>query len=761
MFLSQSQNTFTQFLKDAVDKNDVVHDCDFRIVSVLGSQSSGKSTLLNALFGTHFDVMSEARRSQTTKGIWLSSTEFSREILVMDVEGTDGRERGDDQDFERKSALFSMALSEVLIVNMWEHSVGLYNGANMSLLKTVFEVNLELFASKNSPKTLLLFVIRDFLGHTSLSDLSHILTDDLQRIWNSISKPLDLINSCLSDFFKIDFCALPHKILKPVEFKSGVDALGKRFFDKQAPDYFFADATAFKKSVPNDGLVFYVTNIWTQIVTNKNLDLPTQQQLLSQFRCDEISKECFAEFDASLKPFKSLASGETFSEDFLDQAVAFKRLCLFNYESESHRYHRDIADAKGADLEKDVNASIVYILAGLAKCLCHEAVQLFSRTFIESASSKSSKLNFTNSFRDRITKAKEISRQFFDHKASFICSEDFKEFSKDSFLAAYEEGLKLKIETLIMNHCRVQMDKQRVSFFNELESLLGSFFITFDQKEEIYHILFERVCEIFNKHANKFVQILQDNLATDAMRAEFTNEFNEILNKQINKKLQELFTVDKLASCLYKIFERHFKLDKSGMPKIWAPSDNIEAAYIDALGTGISIIKLMKNEKIAESIDKAEKSSFDRCLSIEHDNFGIFFDNSFDTLEETYKKLCEATFIDTKRSVTASKTHVPLWVIILLVVLGWNEFMTILRNPLYLILGLILGTAVYFIYMLNLNGPVMAFIQHTIHNVTKQISSHLKPSEASARVPTPVTHTAVESMPQKKASETPEVSNND
>lgn len=69
-------------------------------------------------------------------------------LMVMDVEGTDGRERGEDQDFERKSALFSLASSEVLIVNMWEHQVGLYNGANMGLLKTVFEVNLGLFGKE-------------------------------------------------------------------------------------------------------------------------------------------------------------------------------------------------------------------------------------------------------------------------------------------------------------------------------------------------------------------------------------------------------------------------------------------------------------------------------------------------------------------------------------------------------------------------------------------------------------------------------------
>lgn len=129
---------------------------NYHLISVFGSQSTGKSTLLNHLFGTQFSVMSEQERRQTTKGIWLSknkkqgdaSTEGTRmadNILVMDVEGTDGRERGEDQDFERKSALFALATSEVLIVNIWEHQVGLYQGANMGLLKTVFEVNLQLF----------------------------------------------------------------------------------------------------------------------------------------------------------------------------------------------------------------------------------------------------------------------------------------------------------------------------------------------------------------------------------------------------------------------------------------------------------------------------------------------------------------------------------------------------------------------------------------------------------------------------------------
>ena len=107
--------------------------------------------------------MSESDRKQTTKGIWMSKNKndydpagkqksMANNILVMDVEGTDGRERGEDQDFERKSALFALATSEVLIINIWEHQVGLYQGANMGLLKVVFEVNLELFLKDKDNK---------------------------------------------------------------------------------------------------------------------------------------------------------------------------------------------------------------------------------------------------------------------------------------------------------------------------------------------------------------------------------------------------------------------------------------------------------------------------------------------------------------------------------------------------------------------------------------------------------------------------------
>ena len=56
-------------------------------------------------------------------GIWLSKAN-DKNILVMDVEGTDGRERGEDQDFERKSALFSLAVAQVMYTDNYNLSNG-------------------------------------------------------------------------------------------------------------------------------------------------------------------------------------------------------------------------------------------------------------------------------------------------------------------------------------------------------------------------------------------------------------------------------------------------------------------------------------------------------------------------------------------------------------------------------------------------------------------------------------------------------------
>ena len=184
----------------------------YTVIAVCGPQSSGKSSLLNACLGTGFQVMDAlAGRSQTTRGIWLARSPkiAAPPTLVMDLEGSDGRERGeDDTSFERQSALFALATADVLLVNMWAKDVGREAGAGKPLLKTIFQVNLKLFQpSPGSRRTVLLFVFRD-RTKTPLERLRETWEADLERMWRAIAKPPAYEDCPISDFFDVQYVAL-------------------------------------------------------------------------------------------------------------------------------------------------------------------------------------------------------------------------------------------------------------------------------------------------------------------------------------------------------------------------------------------------------------------------------------------------------------------------------------------------------------------------------------------------------------------------
>ncbi|KAF5943924.1 hypothetical protein HYC85_018001 [Camellia sinensis] len=108
--------------------------------------------------------------SQTTKGIWLAKCSGIEPCtLVMDLEGTDGRERGeDDTAFEKQSALFALAVSDIMLINIYMHC---------NQLKFMM-VMMRLFSPR---KTTLMFVIRD-KTRTPLENLEPVLREDIQKV---------------------------------------------------------------------------------------------------------------------------------------------------------------------------------------------------------------------------------------------------------------------------------------------------------------------------------------------------------------------------------------------------------------------------------------------------------------------------------------------------------------------------------------------------------------------------------------------------
>ncbi|KAL2116296.1 hypothetical protein VTJ04DRAFT_8463 [Mycothermus thermophilus] len=757
---------FTKNLNDYLTESHVAEaGFNYHLISVFGSQSTGKSTLLNHLFKTDFDVMSETARRQTTKGIWMAKnkregdgTKMADNILVMDVEGTDGRERGEDQDFERKSALFALATSEVLIVNIWEHQVGLYQGANMGLLKTVFEVNLQLFLKDRQSQTrsLLFFVIRDHIGNTPLANLRDTLIQDLTRIWSTIAKPSGLENSKIEDYFDFAFAALPHKILQPDRFLEEVDKLSKRFTagHRTSKDQEFEGGVflpEYHRRIPADGLSVYAEGIWDQIVNNKDLDLPTQQELLAQFRCDEISREVLVGFDLVITPLEEQQAEATrmgkliVLPDLGATGSGAREKCVKTFETQASRYHKGVYTVKRGELETKIDARLKALYQTQLSAAHKTGVASFSEA-VTNAVKAGQKAGGTYEFADIVDKQKKKSLEVFKKEAQSLLipgvawtnfKPQYRLFEKE----LDEVSARLRKEEMRRLAIRVERwVKSRLGDavgieFNKLGSgRAGSGAPETGDKPASEKDLWDRVWSVFVG----IVREAETRFSDRAKSFEASPEEVEVglwrLRRKswvaLREKIEEEMMESNILMKLRENFEDKFRYDDEGVPRIWRPTDDIEGVYTRARESTLSLIPLLSKFRLSEThappdlpgfigtqppgvepedeedlvpiggVDEEEGKSLEEEVT-------VLGESKRQDLVVRFKKMADGVYVEAKRGAIGGITQVPLYFYVVLLLLGWNEILMVLRNPILFMLLLIMGGATYVAYTLNLLGPMM------------------------------------------------------
>ncbi|KAF9153376.1 Dynamin-like GTPase that mediates homotypic ER fusion [Linnemannia schmuckeri] len=697
LHLIDEEQKFSAELSTYINEKWTLKDAGFNynLAAIFGSQSTGKSTLLNRLFGTSFDVMSESARRQTTKGIWISQGK-DMNVLIMDVEGTDGRERGEDQDFERKSALFSVATSEVLIVNLWEHQVGLYNGANMGLLKTVFEVNLQLFGgNRGKEKTLLLFVIRDHVGATPLANLSNTLKADLERIWHGLSKPEGLEDCKITDYFDFMFTTLAHKLLQPEKFESDVDQLRLRFTNPSDPNYVFQPQ--YSRRVPADGLHFYAGGIWDKIMTNKDLDLPTQQELLAQYRCDEIANTAFAVFQDKIKEFRQPIESGNIVEDLGPKMREIRGVAMKSFDKDASRYHAEVYKRKRSDMLTKANTMLEAYFLGQLKNLHKKAVNMFSTNLQQALRIEGSEFSVV------VNSSKKEVLDYFLQGAKAIKLEE-TEWSYDEELYQLEQGLK--------DFATAQREKELNKMLNSLEKHLRK-----ELDEPVGLALnnpgpgmWGRVITIYQRTVEDGEQLLHKKARTFDLNQDEQGELLINLRRQawvlLTKKVQEESVDGMMLLKLRNRFEEKFRYDEHGLPRVWKPDDDIDTPFRKARDETVELVPLFAK---INTLDPAKGEKFELEPAEDFD-----FDQSLKVLSETrqqeittkFKRESDAFYLEAKRSVVATQAKVPYWVGVALVILGWNEFLAVITNPLYLMVVAMVGVPMIAMWYLDMLGLV-------------------------------------------------------
>lgn len=710
---------------------------NYHLISVFGSQSTGKSTLLNYLFGTHFGVMSEQDRRQTTKGIWMSKNKkeygkgqegkaMAENILVMDVEGTDGRERGEDQDFERKSALFALATSEVLIVNIWEHQVGLYQGANMGLLKTVFEVNLQLFLknAKNVPRSLLFFVIRDHLGTTPLSNLRATLSQDMQRIWSSLNKPPGLEKSKIEDYFDFAFVALPHKILQPERFEQEVAKLGTRFregyMDPKKASLQLDDPSQplllsqYHRGIPADGFPMYAEGIWEQIDSNKDLDLPTQQELLAQFRCDEISKEVLVPFDEVVIPLEerqasAVAAGKpTIIPDLGKTIGAVRQTALKNFEEEASRYHKAVYKRKMTELETKIDGRLKTLFQGQLSAAHKTGIKEFGDAVSASVKAGQKKGSYDFHRIVQTEKMKALKKYATEAETSKVAGTSWSDYK--SQLNLYQKELDEASARLRQDEMRRLASRSERWVRSKLGEGVGLEFNKLGsgragsgaegEKPASEKDLWDRIWKVFTETVSDAESRFTDRSRSfDASVDEIEVGLWRLRRKSwsaLRDKLDEEMMEGNILLKLRENFEDKFRYDEEGVPRIWRPTDDIEGLYTKARESTLELIPLLSRFRLSttrspppldawvgqppSTVTATDEEDLQPIGGVDEDEgktledeMAILSESKRQDLTTRFKKTADGVYVEAKRSAIGGVTQVPLYFYGLLLALGWNE----------------------------------------------------------------------------------------
>ena len=652
---------------------------DYHMVAIIGAQSSGKSTILNLLFGTKFETMNETTgRQQTTKGIHAAKSVDSP-LLLFDVEGCDSRERGDsDALFERKSALFALALSEVLIINMWESDIGRYNASNIPMLKTVFEVNVQLFLAQNTTKSKILFVIRDCTA-PNFEAITWQLNRDMANIWDEIELPKEFKGKQITDFFEFQFYSIHHMKIEREKFDSDVNELRGWFIDEKNEHYLFKEQSS--KVVPGEGLSQYIRNLWGVINENKELNLPSQRTMLARFKCDENAKialeKCTEEIKTKMETIidKTLVPLPHFKETG-DEIV---EKALKSYHDSSWRYNETIVKEREDELKNEIKAVLKPVFEKHCSIIANNVITEFI-TFMGTMKSpfvKGGKWslqvqekidNLIMTFNDEVDKAKV---------SPFVWN--FPVYSTQTSMTEKADG---QMEILIEDAETTILNENIRQFREKADVIL----------KEVNDTMWEDLKNLMNNSAKETEDEIVDILSTNAPKHKpKMNILEAYQNEALTLvKVSANFIMLKMKAA----FDKNFKYEKNGRPRVWKRRDNINEIYEESRKKALRVLRLFTYCRLGE--ENAKPNDPLKQVLIPRDKL--------EEIEVSFERVIIHAYEEAKSNIRAMANNekIPAWAWVALFVCSGDYILKFLSNPFFFVLFAIFGGTYFILRQLGL-----------------------------------------------------------
>lgn len=501
-----------------------------------------------------------------------------------------------------------------------------------------------------------------------------------------------------------------------------VDKLGQRFVvaTRGAKNQEFEGGvflSEYHRRIPADGFSVYAEGVWDQIVSNKDLDLPTQQELLAQFRCDEIAREVLIAFDEKVAPLEEKQADETRAgkpsvlPDLGATGRGTRDKTLKTFEIQASRYHKGVYKRKRIELEEKIDGRLRTLYQGQLSASHKTGVAAFTEA-VTNAVKAGQRAGGQYEFAEIVEKQKRKTLDIYKKEAQSLAIEgvpwtnfkpQFTLFSND----LDEVGARLRKEEMRRLATRVERwVKSRLVDAIGLEfNKLGSGRGGSGAPETGEKPVSEK--DLWDRIWNAFVTIVKEAEARFSDRAknlEATDGEVEIglwrLRRKswiaLRSKIEEEVMEGNILLKLRENFEDKFRYDEAGVPRIWRPTDDIEGIYTRARESTLTLIPLLSKFKLSETHGPPDLPAFisaqpagvepgdeedlapiggideEEGKSLEEETT-VLSESKRQDLVIRFKKTADGVYVEAKRSALGGMTQIPLYFYGLLLMLGWNE----------------------------------------------------------------------------------------
>ncbi|KAJ6761105.1 PROTEIN SEY1 [Salix purpurea] len=542
----------------------------YSVVAIIGPQSSGKSTLMNHVFGTDFKMLDAYRgRGQTTKGIWIAKTV---------------REARTTLSSRNRVPLFALAIADTIMVNMWCKDIGLEHAANRPLLKLVFQVMKRLFQPR---KKTLLFVIRDH-SKTPLGKLESDLREGIEKIWDAVgAEPETHSSAALSDYFNVDITAL-----SSYEFEE--DDLYKISGFSIPILQGVLLMIGWKWKLLQDFLLVQ-RRYGKTIKDNKDLDLPSPKVMAASVRCEEIAKEKLNQFtsdDDWLKLKEAVQAGPVtgFGETLSSILVTY----LSQYDKEVIYFDQDVRNAKRQQLE--LNAL--------------EVVRDAYVTMLEHLSS-----NKLGKFKTKLKQLLNEGEGFVAssaHSCARSCLLEFDQECKDAAIRQSKwNALKVreKLKCDMSSEMVAIHEKQLTDVLaDEVQSLFEAG--ETDTWLSVRNLLESKTKITISEISNVVVGFKLHKSEIDTK----LEHLRENARNVVKRKAREAAAAERVLTRMKDRFTQVFNPDENSKPRIWTREKNIDEIERNALSASLKILSTMAAIRLDKMTDEIEHLLFSSLM---------------------------------------------------------------------------------------------------------------------------------------------------